>query len=146
MLHSVCEYKARQSVTINIEPDNASLPNKCHIYLDREYTKAAGELVVKLVSVVENISVKEILKTTRGKADSCLIRQKAMYLLHTVFSCPYHRVAEFFGRDRTTVSHACRIVEDLRDNEKFDVRLNVIENLLVSALTLRNLEADQTNE
>ena len=31
------------------------------------------------------------------------------------------------GRDRTTASHACRVIEDLRDNHGFDALLHAME-------------------
>lgn len=101
-----------------------------------EYAQSAGALVIRLVSTLEKTDPDAMRKTSRGKADICLARQMAMYLMHTVFSCSYHHVSAFFKRDRTTISHACKLVEDLRDNEEFDKRLEAMENLLVSARCL----------
>ena len=101
-----------------------------------DYDRVAGQLVVKLVSVLDRVAVGDLQRTSRGKAIVCLSRQKAMYLMHTVFSGPYHKVAEFFGRDRTTIAHACKLVEDMRDDEDFDRQLEAMENLLVSARSL----------
>lgn len=100
------------------------------------YAESVGVLVIKLVATLEQTDQQAMRKTSRGKADICLARQMAMYLMHTVFSCSYHHVAAFFKRDRTTISHACKLVEDLRDNEEFDKRLEAMENLLVSARCL----------
>ena len=101
-----------------------------------DYDRVAGQLVVKLVSVLDRVPVRDLHRVSRGKAVVCLSRQKAMYLIHTVFSSPYHKVAEFFSRDRTTIAHACRLVEDMRDDEDFDKQLEAMENLLVSARSL----------
>lgn len=103
---------------------------------DTTYDLGVGNLVIRLVATLERVKVDDLTRTSRGKADICLARQIAMYLMHTVFSCPYHRVAAFFGRDRTTISHACKLIEDARDDVDFDRRLEVMENLLVSARTL----------
>lgn len=118
-----------------------ALPHRKHVPRPQQdispgYDRVAGQLVIKLVSVLDRVSVGDLLRASRGKADICLSRQKAMYLMHTVFSSPYHTVAEFFGRDRTTVAHACRLVEDMRDAEEFDKQLEAMENLLVSARSL----------
>ncbi|MCC2098091.1 MAG: hypothetical protein KDJ29_14440, partial [Hyphomicrobiales bacterium] len=78
--------------------------------VEPDYDQAAGRLVVKLVSVLDRVELKDLYRSSRGKAGICLSRQKAMYLMHTVFSSPYHKVAEFFRRDRTTIAHACRLV------------------------------------
>ena len=50
----------------------------------------------------------------------CHMRQIAMYLSHVVLSVPYQSIATAFGRDRTTVVHACAVVEDRRDDAGYD--------------------------
>lgn len=50
----------------------------------------------------------------------CHMRQIAMYLSHVVLSVPYQSIAIAFGRDRTTVVHACSVVEDRRDEPAYD--------------------------
>ena len=105
----------------------------CH---DTAYDLGVGNLVIRLVSTLDKVEIDALTGNSRGRAEISLSRQIAMYLMHTVFSCPYHRVAAFFGRDRTTVSHACRLIEDARDDVEFDRRLEVMENLLVSAKAL----------
>lgn len=50
----------------------------------------------------------------------CHMRQIAMYLSHVVLSVPYQTIATAFGRDRTTVMHACSVVEDRRDDTGYD--------------------------
>jgi len=50
----------------------------------------------------------------------CHVRQVAMYLSHVVLSVPYAAVGAAFGRDRTTVVHACAVVEDRRDDRAYD--------------------------
>jgi len=50
----------------------------------------------------------------------CHKRQIAMYLSHVVLSVPYRTIAKAFGRDRTTVMHACSVVEDRRDDAGYD--------------------------
>ena len=63
-------------------------------------------------------------------------RQAAMYLAHTVFSVRTADVARGFGRDTTTVYHAYRQVEDMRDDEGFDRFLDAVENLVTGAAAL----------
>tara|TARA_R110002020_G_scaffold39991_9_gene118353 strand:+ start:1812 stop:2390 length:579 start_codon:yes stop_codon:yes gene_type:complete len=50
----------------------------------------------------------------------CHVRQIAIYLSHVVLSVPYRTIAVAFGRDRTTVVHACAVVEDRRDDIGYD--------------------------
>ena len=64
---------------------------------------------------------------TRGPPRVAFARQVAMYLAHTGFALSFEQVSRVFGRDRTTVSHACRIVEDCRDDVWLDWRLAALE-------------------
>ena len=43
-----------------------------------------------------------------------------MYVTHVTLRINMSDVGRGFGRDRTTVVHACHLVEDLRDDEDFD--------------------------
>lgn len=43
-----------------------------------------------------------------------------MYIAHTMFGLSMSEVAYAFSRERTTVKHACHLIEDMRENEGFD--------------------------
>ena len=60
-------------------------------------------------------------------------RQLAIYLTHITFHWSLNRVAYAFGRDRTTCGHACRKIEDLREDAAFDRRLAELEACLRQA-------------
>jgi hypothetical protein len=64
---------------------------------------------------------------TRGAPDAAFARQVAMYLAHTGFALSFEAIARAFGRDRSTVSHACHVVEDGRDDVALDWRLAALE-------------------
>jgi chromosomal replication initiation ATPase DnaA len=83
--------------------------------------------VTYLVSVATGIDVMRIRAPTRSSAEAARARQIAMYLAHVGFSWPMARVGAAFGRDRTTASHACHRVEDLRDHPEFDAALEDLE-------------------
>ncbi|EHS53380.1 Chromosomal replication initiator DnaA domain-containing protein [Rhizobium sp. PDO1-076] len=57
------------------------------------------------------------------------VRQIAMYVCHVAYSMPMIEVAEAFGRDRTTVRHACRMVEDRRDDPAYDGFVAIVERM-----------------
>ncbi len=40
------------------------------------------------------------------------------------------RVAAAFGRDRSTVAHACREIEDRREDGQFDLWISALEGML----------------
>jgi chromosomal replication initiation ATPase DnaA len=58
-------------------------------------------------------------------------RQVAMYLANTLFTISQQEIAQFFNRDRTTVCHACHLVEDKRDEDEFDKTICYLELALV---------------
>lgn len=68
-------------------------------------------------------------------------RQAGMYLAHVVFSVRTTDVARGFGRDTTTVYHAYRQVEDMRDVPAFDAFLDAVEAIVTGAAALAD-EAD----
>jgi hypothetical protein len=57
------------------------------------------------------------------------VRQVAMYVCHIAYSMPMGEVAAAFGRDRSTVGHACRMVEDRRDDAAYDGFVTIIERM-----------------
>ena len=56
-----------------------------------------------------------------------LARQVAMYLAHVVCGLTLTDTGRLFGRDRTTVAHACCVIEDRRDDPLFDRALDLLE-------------------
>lgn len=74
-----------------------------------------------------------LLQPGRGSADAALARQMAMYLCHVGFGMSLARVAVAFGRDRSTVGHACHLVEDRRDDPAFDQLLSSLEQAVRGA-------------
>jgi chromosomal replication initiation ATPase DnaA len=67
---------------------------------------------------------------TRGCAQVALARQVAMYLARVSLGLTLSQAAGLFGRDRTTAAHACRVIEDRRDDSRFDAMLAAIEEAL----------------
>ncbi len=91
-------------------------------------------LSIATLSAVTKATEQELQSQSRSSAKIALARQTAMYLAHTKFGISYGEVGEFFHRERSTVSHACRLVEDRRDNREFDHSLSRMENLVDIAL------------
>jgi chromosomal replication initiation ATPase DnaA len=98
----------------------------------------AVELVRDFCAAAFSVPASDIGAPTRRQADTARARQTAMYLAHVVFSVPLSAVARHFGRDRTTAEHACRLVEDSRDDPVIDAHLDAIE-LALAATAARRL-------
>ncbi len=102
-------------------------------YRRREQDEARARLARTLVAYALGVPEKDMDAMTRRNARAAFGRQVAMYLAHISFELSLSRVAMAFGRDRTTVSHACHLVEDRRDDPKFDTLLEALESILRSA-------------
>jgi hypothetical protein len=61
-----------------------------------------------------------LAQPTRGRVMVAHARQVAMYLAHVEFGLSLTEVGKLFERDRTTVAHACEMIEDARDRPEFD--------------------------
>jgi hypothetical protein len=59
----------------------------------------------------------------------CHIRQIAMYVCHVSLGIAQSDIGEAFGRDRTTVGHACGVVEERRENAAFDDFVSTVERI-----------------
>jgi chromosomal replication initiation ATPase DnaA len=66
----------------------------------------------------------------RGCARAAFARQVAIYLSCTGFGLTLTAAGEQFGRDRTTVAHACRVVEGLRDDPDVDATIGMLERAM----------------
>ena len=93
------------------------------------------ELISNLVSKVFHVPVYMLFLAQRGKAHHALARQVAMYLLHICLGKSFSEIGRIFGRDRTTVSHACQLIEDKRENFHMDWTLSLMEQSVSALLT-----------
>lgn len=70
----------------------------------------------------------EIAAASRRSPRAARARQTAIYLAHVGFGLNYCAIGAFFGRDRTTVRHACARIEDARDDAAVDFGLACLEH------------------
>ena len=68
-------------------------------------------------------------------------RQIAMYLAHVGFGIPMAAIGKTFGRDRTTVVQACHLIEDRRDEARFDDLLDHLEQAASALRAARRINA-----
>jgi hypothetical protein len=92
--------------------------------------KRIAAFIVQLVALATGVSPREIAAADRHCAEAARARQIAIYLAHTACAWPLARVAQAFGRDRTTCSYAVKRVEELRDNAVFDGGLMRLESCI----------------
>lgn len=85
-------------------------------------------LAAQLAAGACGVNVTDVQSGRRSQRAS-LARHIGMYLAHTTASFPLAAVAAHFSRDRTSVAHACRRIEDRRDDPKFDAQMIELESL-----------------
>jgi len=73
------------------------------------------------------VTAAELSFGSRGSPRAALARQVAMYLCHVGFALSFEGIGRLFRRDRTTVAHACRVIEERREDVGFDGRLAALE-------------------
>lgn len=97
-------------------------------------SRGLGPMVAHTVSCAFSVSPNELHAARRCSTRIARARQVAMYLAHVGFGLNYSEAGLLFGRDRTTVSHACQVIEDRRDDPRFDASLDCLEQTLRARL------------
>lgn len=87
-------------------------------------------LIELAVIRVFGVAIVDLRTSNRGYAKVALARQAAMYLAHTACSLTLTEVGRLFLRDRTTVAHACSVIEDRRDDPVFDHVMELLERIV----------------
>ena len=95
-----------------------------------EGSTSVCRFIENLVARTLGIALAELRASQRGRAGVAFARQTAMYLAHVHFGLTLSQVGRNFGRDRTTVAHACARVEDSRDDPQFERVLACLEATL----------------
>ncbi|MEZ5810858.1 MAG: helix-turn-helix domain-containing protein [Rhizobiaceae bacterium] len=95
------------------------------------------ECMLDIASAMFNVSGRDLRRPGRSTLEVSRVRQIAMYVSHVVLRLSMTDIGTGFGRDRTTVIHACHVVEDLRDDEDFDAIVVAFERVAGAALRYR---------
>ena len=98
----------------------------------RRAVKLLCELAVLASASALAVPTVDLCAKRRCSQDVAFARQTAMYLAHVAFSLSYSEVGRGFRRDRTTAAHACRLVEDRRDDPAIDALIGALESACVS--------------
>lgn len=107
----------------NSEPQNPVPPTK----LPNATQDVTWRIVEHAVMKAFSVGVGDLNTGSRGAARAAHARQVAMYLAHVTCHHTYTEVGRMANRDRTTVAHACAVVEDGRDDPVFDQTLEHLE-------------------
>jgi chromosomal replication initiation ATPase DnaA len=87
-------------------------------------------ILEQAVTAAFDVGRADLWAQTRGSPATAFARQVAMYLAHVVCGLTLTEVGHLFARDRTTVAHACCVVEDRREDAPFDRALELLEGVM----------------
>ncbi len=116
--HTIQSYG--RSARVKVSPPASLVTRKSDPVLAREF-------IFNTVAAVFDVEAELLLRPNRGRAEVALARQVAMYLAHVGCELSLTAVGRVFGRDRSTVAHACRRVEDARERPQFDRAIMMME-------------------
>lgn len=92
--------------------------------------------IIDLIAVFFNVSGRQIRSTKRTSKPVSRVRQIGMYVAHVGLGMKMADVGAGFGRVKSTVIHACHTIEDMRDDEDFDLIVSRVERLVAIAFSL----------
>jgi chromosomal replication initiation ATPase DnaA len=110
--------------------------------LKRLQRDARAHALLKIIAAVRGIPLYDLLDRRRGIAPVCQARQLAMYLVYVTLSRPQEEVARIFDRQRSTVAHACHVIEDMREAPEIEAEIARIETCFAT----NSILADGVNE
>ncbi len=102
-----------------------------------ERTLELCEAMIDIAAALFNVSGKDLRKPGRTSLGVSRVRQVAMYVCHVVLRLNMSDIGRAFGRDRTTVVHACHLIEDLRDDCDFERIISTTERVALAAFGRR---------
>ena len=94
--------------------------------------------VIDLMAVLFSTCGRQLRSPKRYGRSVARVRQIGMYIAHVTLGMRMRDVATGFGRDKSTVVHACHVIEDMRDDAEFDELVARTERIVRIAFRLHN--------
>lgn len=104
----------------------------------QEWSCAICDGIIDLLSVLFEVDSKQLRSSKRTKKPIARVRQIGMYVAHVTFGMRMAEVGAGFGRDKSTILYACHLIEDMRDDEEFDMIVARVEKILTAAFAFGN--------
>lgn len=85
-----------------------------------------AQVAIALAAAAVGTSMEDVaggVRTTKV----AFARHVAMYVAYVGFGMSLARVAAAFGRDKSTIAYACKMMEDRRDEPSFDRWMEALE-------------------
>ena len=101
----------------------------------RDEVMETCEAMQDILAACFSVSGRELRAQGRTRAEICRVRQIGMYVAHVIAGLSMIEVGLGFQRDRSTVAHACHLIEDLRDDPDFERVIVMIERIAEAAFS-----------
>lgn len=93
------------------------------------------QVIDPIVALAFSVDMHELRARKRGSSRVAFARQVSMYLAHVACGLSLTDVGGLYGRDRSTVAHACCVIEDQRDDSELDMKLDHLERAIVELVS-----------
>lgn len=114
--------------------DSISVPGPAARNPRRPARTGSCDDIIALVARQKKLPIRLLIQPCRSRKPVARARQLAMYLSHVMLGRNLQEVGEAFGRDRTTVSYACALIEDMRDDPRFDAEVMALERQIEAGM------------
>jgi len=98
--------------------------------------------LIDILSAYFNVSGRAIRSPKRQNLDVARVRQIGMYVANVALGINMTMIGQGFGRNKSTVVHACHLIEDMRDDEEFDLLIARLEAITHAAFKFTLAEQD----
>lgn len=89
--------------------------------------------LIDIMAALFNVSGRQLRSPQRDRKDIARVRQIGMYIARVTLCLNIRLIADGFARDKSTVTYACHLIEDLRDDEEFDLIITRVEAVVGAA-------------
>lgn len=101
---------------------------------------AACDGIIDLLAAFFSVNSRLLRSSSRSAHDIARVRQIGMYVAHVTLGLRMADVAAGFSRKKSTVVHACHLIEDMREDIEFDRVVGRAEEIVSIAFSLGGLD------
>jgi len=90
-------------------------------------------LAIAAVALEFGVTETDLIDPPRASSHLRFARQIAIYLINTVYGLNPSHIARIFAKDRSTITHALKVIEECREDPVLDLKIIHLENFLKQA-------------
>lgn len=109
---------------------------------NRRKAMAYCDGLIDILSAYFNVSGRDIRSAKRHNHEIARVRQIGMYVANVVLGINMTTIGQGFGRNKSTVIHACHLIEDMRDDEEFDMLVGRLEAITRAAFKFSHAQIE----